>query len=547
MDAAERLDGPALLQLDEELLRRAIAQNAAYADEARRDPAALAKFAFHTEEGAPLELLPHQHLFVRFVEDHLKSVVRMPTGASKTFLLSLMVAYELGRNQDTARVAMASATFGQAKKPIGYVRRMIEESDQLAQVFRRLQRHPDPNAPWRDDEFEVARRSRLRDPSARAVGFDSEVTGSRWSHLYVDDLLTDVNTSTLEARDQLHLDFDTEFRTRVDQKPMRTCITNTPWHPDDLTYRYGKLWPSLTMNVEGDVHFGQLTNARIEELYGDLVVRRGEERWRLRDPAKPKRELEILWAGHPLWGSRQLIDELKQTTLPFAYARTYACDPLDDGSHRCKREWVQQAIEAGRGLLLGAKPGPYPRRRVTGVDVGGIKRDNDLSSIATVEEQEDHTRRLVNLQSGHWTGPELADKVADEALLYDSEVYVESNAAQRAIAEFTQQLDRRLRVHAFYTTDVAKGARFTGVEAVFTELMRGLWELPSADGSGDVPRVIKALEDECVFYSPTKHMGDHLAALWLARQGLATRADSRADAKRARASGPRAMARSGGF
>jgi hypothetical protein len=233
--------------------------------------------------------------------------------------------------------------------------------------------------------------------------------------------------------------------------------------------------------------------------------------------------------------------------LPSTFARQMLCQPFDEATARCSREWVDAAIALGRALKL-PHPGDGPRARYTGVDVGGVKQVNDKSAIATVERRPDGRRRLLSLQSGHWNGPELVKRIAAEGLKYDSKIFVESNAAQKFIRDFAEAEDKRLRVVAFYTTAASKHDQWNGVESIFTEMARGCWELPH--GEGDRPAVeIRDLADECVFYSPLAHMGDHLAAVWLARAGLARPGEEGAekDKKQAGAFGSRNFSGRAGF
>jgi hypothetical protein len=500
---------------------------ATYAGEAREDPAVMAEFAMNTESGDPVRLVPHQHLVLRFMDDNRRSVIRMPTGASKTFLLSSHLTHQLGRDPQ-ARVGIVSASEAQASMPVKIFKSYVEEGLSLRLVFPKLRKHPDPNAKWSDTVLEVERRRVAKDPSLRAFGLGTRVLGARLTHLYADDVLNEENTTTLEQRDELARKFQNDFVTRVDQGPQRIAITNTPWNPDDLTYRYARVWPTLTMDVNGQIVVEGLSVDQIKEAYGDLIVQvpKHPELWRLRSPAAPtKKVLSVLWPGHSRYGSKAAIEALKNEFLPAVWARMYLCDPFADEASRCERAWILEAYEQGRGLELGRKLEPNGLRHYTGVDVGGLGGDkSDLSSICTVEVQENQQRRIVNLQSGRWNGPELVRRIKEEALRYDSKVFVESNAAQRFVADHLKASDKRIPVVYFYTTHGSKSDHQNGVERVFFELMQGLWEWP-CPSEGEPAQVMKQLGDECMGYSSRTHMGDHLASLWLARQGLANPAE----------------------
>jgi hypothetical protein len=533
-----------LLSLTPEEQAKLVAQIATYAGEAREDPAVMAEFAMNTERGEPVRLVPHQRLVLRFLDDNRKSVVRMPTGASKTFLLSTHLTHQIGKDPQ-ATAGTVSASEAQASMPLKIFKSYAEEGLSLRLVFPRLRKHPDPDAKWSDTQLEVDRKRVAKDPTIRAFGLNTQVLGARLTHLYADDVLNAENTTTLEQRDELARKFQNDFVTRVDQGPQRISITNTPWNPDDLTYRYARIWPSLTMDVFGRITITNLTVARIKELYGDLLVQtpKHPEIWRLRSPVNPGNVLSVLWPNHSRYGSKRAIEALEKEFLPAVWSRMYLCDPFADDDSRCKREWITQAMENGRGLELGLPAQLNGLRRYTGVDIGGLGGDkSDLSSIATVEVQENQQRRILNLQSGRWNGPELVRRIGEEALRYDSKVYVESNAAQRFVADHLAASDRRIQVVYFYTTHGSKSDHQNGVERVFFELMKGLWEWP-CPLDGEASQVIKQLGDECMGYSSRTHMGDHLASLWLARQGLANPAEQTSGAH----VGSPTKARGGGF
>lgn len=540
------------LRLDEEAQLAAAQRVLQMAAEARRCPIKFFEFVFRTEHTqAPVEAQPHQVLALRFAEDHPRFVLRMPTGTSKTYLMLAMGLWQLGRDL-LSRAAIVSAAEEQAKKPVGVMRSYIEESAQLSLVFPKLSRNHDPDVSWRNDEFTVERPRGIRDPSMRALGMDTKsILGSRLSWALADDTLNGENTATKDQRDKQHSEFSDKVETRLDPDGSRCGVTNTPWDQDDLTFRLERAgWPTLTQGVTGDIEFGGELGDTVEKLYGDLVEPHAKRRgsYRLRRPQGDPECTVPLWPGRysAAWIARAL-SRGPGGVLPLVFARQYLCRPFDEGSARCLREWVDTAIKAGfdRKLTWPQKP-DGPRRRYTGVDVGGVKKGNDLSSICTIEAHEDGRRRLLNLQSGRWSGPELVRRIRAEAITYDSKVYVESNAAQKFIVDFTREADNRLRVVSFTTSGVNKFDQSFGVEALFTELFRGIWDWPCGPG-GKAPEEIASLSDECVFYSPTAHTGDRLMALFLARQGLASPGQNDGAASRGSVGGSRTFAAGGGF
>lgn len=492
---------------------------------AAEDPVDFFEAIARDENHRPVLAAPHQVLVYRFVELYPISIVRLPSGASKTYLMMFYALWKLGREYATARGAIVSAAQSQSRQPVDTIRRYIEESEQLALIFPKLRRTPDPNLPWRADSFVVDRPAGLRDPSMVALGLDASIPGRRWSWALVDDILTPENTATVDARTKLALDFDTRIISRLDTVGYQLVITNTPWDRNDLTYSLEESagYPTLSMGVDGRIRFGGKLDVpqfgkEVLDLFGDLVRpsrRKGYYRLLANDPDPSETK--------PLWDyrfPRAWIAEKRNTLIPHAFARMYLCEPLDAASSRCQREWVDAALAKGVGLRLPLRA-TEGSRRFTGVDIGGVKRGQDLSSIVTIEELANAkgVRRLLNVSSGHWTGPELVDNLIAECKRYDSTAFVESNAAQQHFQAFTKAQDASVRVVNFHTSASAKDHLVWGVEGVFAELMQGAWIWPSVDGKAH-PEV-EELKKECVFYSASQHPGDRLMALFLARQGLA--------------------------
>lgn len=486
---------------------------------AREDPVDFFEAVARDERHRPVIAAPHQVLAYRFVELYPASVLRLPSGASKTYLMMFYALWKLGRESSTARGAIVSAAQSQSRQPVDTMRRYIEESEQLALIFPNLRRTPDPNLPWRADSFVVDRPAGLRDPSMVALGMDANIPGRRWSWALIDDVLTGDNTRTEESRQRLYTDFDSQIISRLDTVGYQLVVTNTPWDRHDLTYALEEKagYPTLSMGIDGRIRFGGVLGGEILDLFGDLVrpSRRGGYYRLLAHDPDPAETV-------PLWSNRfsaEWIAERRRQMVPHSWARVYLCEPMDSASARCQREWVEAALAKGKGLRLPLRA-TDGSRRFTGVDIGGVKRGQDLSSIVTIEELPRGIRRLLNIQSGHWTGPDLVERLIEECRRYDSTAFVESNAAQQHFQAFTRARDASVRVVNFNTTASAKDHLVWGVESVFAELMQGAWIWPSDVAAQPHPEV-QELGSECVFYSAAQHPGDRLMALFLARQGIA--------------------------
>jgi hypothetical protein len=525
MDATLRQDGSAFAALSAAQQQAAVRRVHELARRARHDPVlfieTVARIEHGERAGQALRLAAHQRLLLRFVMHYPQCVVRMPVGSSKTFLMMFLGMWFLGRDR-TSRGAIISAAAEQAYQPLSVIRKYIEDQ-KLALVYPELRRSPDPHDPWTKSQLVVERPGNIRTPSMRAIGIDGKLQGARISWALADDILSHENTATNEQRTKTFNDIEAQVITRLDPpekgRVSRLVVTNTPWDRDDATYMLERQgYPSVSMSIEGDIWFANVPD--VQSVFGDMLRPSAvkPDVWRLRAHGADVDERVPLW---PAKYSREFIDAQKKITTPFNWARFWECQPFDESSARCMRAWVDGALAMGKGQAFPAeRTGTAPT--YTGVDIGGVEKGHDRSSICTIEvldRDDDRKRRILNLQSGRWNGPELVSRIAAEVAKYDSTVYVESNGAQKFIADFAQLEDRNMRVVKFDTTGKNKYDETFGVEAVFTEMMRKQWIWPS--GNGASPPELVELGNQCVSYNPSRHTGDDLMALFFARQGLA--------------------------
>ena len=167
----------------------------------KQDPATFITACARTEKQHGVVLSAHQRLLLAFVTRYRMSVVRMPRGASKTFLMTFLGMWYLGRDRAQSGL-IVSAEVGQAKQPLMFIKDYIERGD-LGLVFPELRRSPDPKAPWRDDRIVVERPPGIRTPSIRASGIGGKLYGNRLHWAIIDDILTQENTNTSDQRDKI--------------------------------------------------------------------------------------------------------------------------------------------------------------------------------------------------------------------------------------------------------------------------------------------------------------------------------------------------------
>lgn len=467
-----------------------------------------------------LEPAAHQKLMFSFIEHHPLALFRQPIGTGKTFGMAAVTLWLMG-NDVTVRGAVLSKTQGQAAKVLAMVGDYITEpalNRPLILVFPWLRKSPRAADPWTATKLTVERPPGIRDASMLAAGLETAIGGARLSWLVADDTIDIDNSSTPDAREKARINFEGRILSRLDPKGARAVFTNTPWDREDLTYHLQEHaeWPTIQMDIYGNI---QIWNAdaswlhRAEQEYIRPSTRDPSVyRLRAHDP-DPDEET-------PLWPDRMTLAEIeavRKRTVPHEFARLYLCEPFDAEAARCQRDWIERCKKRGIGTsLVHSYEGELPV--YTGLDLAiGTGGKHDLSVFFTFALEKDFSRRILNVESGRWTGPKIVDKCGEMHRRYGAVITVETNAAQDYIRQFAKERFGDLIIKSHTTTRQNKHNEDFGVESIFTELHDGKWIIPcNLDGVVD-PEVQKWI-DNMLLYMPHKHTGDHLMASWIARE-----------------------------
>lgn len=536
----------------------------AEAAEARHDVKKFFSFVMREEHtGRSVRCMPHQRVLFDFIRDHPMCVIRMPVGASKTFSMAAQTLHMLGEDPNQ-RGSVVSATQGQASKPVTMCRDLIDSNVRLRLVFPKLKKSRRRADPWTGHRLTVDRPAGIRDPSLVAVGLDGALAGARLSWVIIDDVLTRENTYTPQARTKVHEWLDSTVFSRLDPKTARAVVTNTSWHPDDVTYRLeASGYPTLSMDIEGGIWITNSDEWDTDDIrpaykhpgdYHRLTahddpayavhaqqelsleeVRALREELNLVQVAEPViysflkqkgiQEVPVpetdIWVDEqevvPLWPERfdrMHIEEMRSTHLPHRFNQLFMSVCRDDATARCKSEWIEQCKEPGMTMVSRYDGDELT---VTGVDLAvGKGMRADYSAFFTFAQQADGYRRILDVEFGQMDAPEIVNKVIEKAQLYKSIVRVENNAAQDYIVQFARAQNRSVPVKA-HATGRAKAHPEYGVESLFVELQNGAWIIP-CDKHRRCNPAIQRWIDECLYFTPGAHTGDVLMACWLAQQ-----------------------------
>lgn len=480
------------------LEERCRARRKALIKRARKDPIAFAEFVMVGEQSQqPIRCAPIHLEWQTYLTQNPWAVLVAPVESGKTTQLVSRVLFEIGRNPNI-RIAWISLGEDQAIKVIGIVRRYIEESTRLREVFPHLKRSTRQGHLWNKHALEVERSPFIRDPTIRAYGQGTAIPGARLDLVICDDVLDEKNTHTLDLAQGVVAWFDTSVLTRVQDDARkgvrgRLWVVGTPWADYDLLAELPKR-KSFASRV-----FSAVENPDDKP-----------NKWR---PSWPE-----------VWPLKRLMHRMGGM-LPSNFARKYLCRVVNDINSRFPEWAIRMACDAGRGLrMLNRRPLLWPGPRAlpcwTGVDLGvGEEEGDDLTTLVTVALREDMRRQLVKIESGNWTSDEIMDRIVETHYRYESRMIVESVAAQKFLLQFVRK-HRKIPVEPYQTTGQSKWDEAFGIESIAVELRQKLWIFPSGETGNEFDPEFTALRFEMLSYRPNKHTGDRLMGLWFAREGI---------------------------
>jgi hypothetical protein len=395
--------------------------------------------------------------------------------SAKTTQLSILrTVWELGKDP-TLRFAILSNTKGQAETILRSIAALIERHPEVREIFPHLK--PDPAGPWTNTRLRVVRPGNAKDPSVRAVGVHGDLTGGRVDRLIIDDILDPENCDTEVNRKKLAAWYKAVAVGRLTRRA-KVLVVGTAYHPKDLLH--------------------------------ELAAQKG---WMwFRFPVFNAKGI-ISWPA--LWTSQRILD-MRAELGPAEFARQLLCKARDDGEARFKQEWIDLALAAGNGLPMITRLDEIPDGCAvfTGVDIGVKKSKRaDKTAFFTFLEDAKGNRRILNIKSGKFTGPEMIKVIKDLYSRYQTLFVVENVAAQDFILQFlVDQTNIPVLPH---TTTGAKRNPILGVEGLAIELSNGKWIFPNRNGLVDPE--LESFITEMLFYTPTAHTGDRLMASYFAR------------------------------
>jgi hypothetical protein len=447
----------------------------------RKDVNAFCEFVLRDEETTePIEQLPFHLELHDALDEHRQAVILAHPESGKTNQIAIgRTLWKLGNNPNL-RVLLLGNTQDMAKKSLSAIKKYIERSDELHQVFPELKR----GDVWQDITITVQRPTYSKDPSVQALGYGSNnVQGSRVDVMVPDDFLSMETTSTEAQRRRISKWFRSVAMARCTEDCEIAFLTNA-WHPRDLAH--------------------------------ELVAERG---WHL-----IKRPVRV--NGQSVWPQRwpeKRIRKQEKNLGTLEFQRVFMCEPRDEGEMIFKPEFFARCKAKGAGIGPVYELETVPPRCVvlTAVDIGGRRMAGANSSIFTGILHPNGTRQPLWLESGRWGATELLKRIVNHGVRYKGIIAVENNGVQQHIVDLAIENEQSVVSIIPYHTGVQKADPRFGVASMSSEFEAGRWILPTVFRDVVERNVGKELEEwmvECLDYTPEVHTGDRLMASWIWRE-----------------------------
>lgn len=413
---------------------------------------------------------------------HRQIVVMSHPESGKTQQIVGRVLWELGRNPNL-RIMLLYNSEDSATATLSTIRRYIESSHELHDVFPALKK----GDIWKDDAIVVQRTAFSRDPSIRAVGYNSRrIGGARIDMLVIDDLLDGQVTGTEVQRRKLSTWVKNPVLVRLSEGALVAFLTNA-WHPRDLAH--------------------------------ELVKDRG---WHL--IRRPIRNPD-----GKIWWDRWSEARLKARSISLGaleYARSFECDPRDDGSRVFRPEHVEMALAKGQGysFVHGMEYTPEHCFIVSGMDVAAgddTKKQGAKTVITTVFFHPNGIRQVIRIRAGRWRARQILNELDATATLFPQNhwIVVESNNVQRWLIDLANEHKIEIGVALVpFHTGRNKRDPVMGVASMAAEFEARKWILPKSCIVAEEQEEVDALVAQAIDYVPESHTGDHLMSAWFARE-----------------------------
>jgi phage terminase large subunit-like protein len=457
------------------------------------------------------EYFPHRveklepfHLeLIRTDQTETRGLILFPAGHGKTTIVSeLLPIYDICKNANV-RLANIAKNEADAQAITRSIQSELVQNTRLIQDFGPFRPEGEGTA-WSLTRFDVQGRTR-RGKSSTFAAFGAGGRGAlgyRTDKTRCDDVVTDVNSSTPEARAKLREWFNQGPETMGDSPSSALLVVGTLFHPEDL---YHDLMEAILPDGQS-----MYTTAK----YSAIVD------WETQ---------QVLWPEYRPW-LWLMQRKLLMGTLDFN--KRFQNIAVDPSTQVVKHEYIYGGYVGKvkypgcleRGYVIGDVPSEW--RKVAGFDpAGGKTRGSKFCAHLTlaIGSCAEHERCywVVDLVRDQMTLPQMVNLILEQHERYDLDhSMIEANSLQIGIAEAAQakmaERGAHYSIEPHYTTRTNKPDPVLGVQRMSPWFENGEVHIPW--GNPESQRKMQPFIDELITYPG--RTTDTVMAMWFAWKKL---------------------------
>jgi hypothetical protein len=277
----------------------------------------------------------HEELFRWWIRESAKDnqMVLLPRDHQKSHCAAVRAAWELTRDPSIT-ILYVSATSDLAEKQLYAIKNIL-----TSEVYRRywpemINEEEGKRERWNTNEIivdhPVRKREGVRDPSIKAAGLTTNITGFHATHVFLDDLVVPSNAYTEEGRSKVAALYSQ--LASIETTGAKEVIVGTRYHPSDL-YATIKEIKEEIFDDEGDV----IGFEPVYEVIEKVVEKQGVFLW-----PREMREDGKMYG----FDNKELARKKAKYVDTTQFYAQYYNDPNDPSSQRIGRDKFQYYDQA---------------------------------------------------------------------------------------------------------------------------------------------------------------------------------------------------------
>ncbi len=354
--------------------------------------------------------LVHDDLEVFLNRKSKRKLILLPRGHLKSSIVTKAYVIQSILKKPNSRVLIANQVWDRARDMLYEIKEFLNGKSELNNIYG-----PFISKRWRDDEIVINQRfTALSAPTIGTTGVESEMTGSHFDTIILDDLQGLQNCQTKEQREKVKKFYRT--MTALLDPGGELIILGTRWHYDDI---YNEI-------------------IETESKYFDIMVRQVVEDGKIIFPKKfnLKFDDELKDWVQQEKPTMDYIEFLRSTLGPEFYSQ-FMNNPVDADTQLFKKEYFHYYKRRPEDLFI-----------ITTVDPAiSYAQRSDYTAIVTCGMDSKRNIYILDTVRGHWASPsEIIHAILQSIDKWKPlQVGIESNGFQKSLKWWMEELVMKQR------------------------------------------------------------------------------------------------------